>query len=426
MMGNIDLASKIAEKLPSELTHFIHLAGEVAEQQGQHLYLVGGVVRDLMLGQANLDLDLVVEGNAIDLARQLGKLNDQCQVTTHPQFQTANLQWSRWRVDLTTARAESYAHPGALPTVQPGSIKDDLCRRDFTINAMAADLSPDRYGALLDYYGGVKDLQAKVIRVLHEKSFTDDATRILRGIRYEQRLSFRIEPDTLELLKRDTSLLDTISGDRIRHELELILDEACPEKALGRAAELGVLPKIHLSLKGNDWLKQKFEQARRLTAPNLPSVGLYLALCAYHLTGEEVEQLISHLRLPKTLAVTLRDSVAVRGKIKTLADAKIKPSLIYRRLDGYSLLALMTNLIASDDNTTRQHIQQFLSKLRHVKPVLTGNDLQAMGIASGPAIKEVLWLLQAARLDRQATTKRDEEQLVKDWLTSNQTPPSHS
>ena len=265
----INLSSKIEKQLPAELVSFMRTAGEVASSQGQSLYLVGGVVRDLLLGQPNFDLDLVVEGDAIDLAHQLAQAK-QGKLITHPRFNTAKLQWDKWSVDIATARSETYAKPGALPRVKPSSLSNDISRRDFTINTMAVCLNPSRYGELIDLYGGMDDLKHKIIRILHEKSFTDDATRILRGLRYEQRLDFQLEPVTLQLLKRDIPMLDTISGDRIRHELELILKEEFPEKVLRRAEELGVLTKLHPALKGNGWLAEKFKQARQLSHPNLP------------------------------------------------------------------------------------------------------------------------------------------------------------
>ncbi|GAG11395.1 unnamed protein product, partial [marine sediment metagenome] len=160
-----NLASKIEKQLPAKLVTFIQRAGETAASQRQGLYLIGGVVRDLLLGQTNLDLDLVVEGNAIELAHQLVEINHG-KITTHPRFNTAKLQWDKWSVDLTTARSETYAKPGALPTVTPGSINNDLFRRDFTINAMAIALNPNRYGELIDRYGGRDDLEHKLIRVL--------------------------------------------------------------------------------------------------------------------------------------------------------------------------------------------------------------------------------------------------------------------
>jgi len=394
----INLADRIKKQLPAELVHFMQAAGKITYSQGQNLYLVGGVVRDLLLERSNLDLDLVVEGDAINLAHRLAQ-NYPGKITTHPRFNTAKLQWDKWSVDLTTARSETYAKPGALPSVKPGSLRNDLSRRDFTINTMAIHLDPSRYGELIDLYDGMPDLEHKLIRILHENSFIDDATRIWRGLRYEQRLNFQLEDTTLKLLKRDVSMLDTISGDRIRYELECILHEERPEKVLCRAEELSVLKWLHSSLKGNGWLAGRFEQARQLSSPTLPPVGLYLTLLAYHLTEEEAEQLINKLRLPKSLAQTLRDASSLKATLKSLADPTLPPSSIYRLLYGYSPVAITASSLSSDSPIVRQHIQLFLNKLRYVKPALTGDDLQRMGILPGPRIKEILALLHEARLD---------------------------
>jgi len=336
---------------------------------------------------------------------------------THPRFHTAKLRWNKWSIDLATARSETYDRPGALPRVKPGSLASDLFRLDFTINAMAIELIPGRYGQLVDLHNGRDDLEHKLVRILHERSFVDDATRIWRGLRYEQRLDFQLEPHTLRLLQRDIPMLDTISGDRIRHELELILKEEYPEKVLRRAEELGVLPKLHPSLKGNGWLGEKFGQARQMSSPHLPSVELYLALLAYRLTGEENENLISRVRLPKSLARTLRDTNSLKAKLETLADPKLAPSIIYSRLHGYGSPAITAISLAADSPVARQHIQTFLTRLRYVRPALTGNDLQRMGIAPGPRMKEILQRLHEARLDGKVTSKKDEERLVRGWAT---------
>jgi tRNA nucleotidyltransferase (CCA-adding enzyme) len=414
-MSEINLASKIKKELPAELVSFMQVAGRVTQSEGQNLYLVGGVVRDLLLGKPNFDLDLVVEGDAIKLAQQLSQTMHG-KITTHPRFNTAKLQWDRWSTDLTTARSETYAKPGALPSVKPASLASDLFRRDFTINAMAIDLSPSRYGELIDLYRGRDDLEHKSIRILHEQSFTDDATRIWRGLRYEQRLDFQLERNTLKLLKRDIPMLDTISGDRIRYELECIFGEERPEKVLRRAEELGVLPKLHPALKGDGWLAKKFEQARQMTSPNPPPFGLYLSLMTYCLTGEDNETLISYLRLAKPIAQTLRDSISLKTKLKSLADPGLMPSQIYHLLHGYSASAITANSLASDSAVACRHIQLFLSKLRYVKPALNGDDLVRMGITPSPRIKEILNRLHEARLDSKVKSKQEEVELVKGWI----------
>ncbi len=410
-----DLADKIEKKLPTKLVSLAKSAGSLAAARGERLYLVGGVVRDLLLGKANLDIDLVVEGDAIALARRLME-GSSGKLTVHKRFSTAKLQWHRWSVDLATARSETYAHPGALPTVKPGSLTDDLFRRDFTINAMAVELTPQGYGRLIDLYGGQNDVRGKLIRILHEKSFIDDATRIWRGLRYEQRLGFQLEAGTLKLLKRDIDMLDSISGDRIRYELECVFGEQYPEKALMRAEELGVLAKLGPALKGNSLLAERFSKARRLSSPGMPPAGIYLALFTYPLSAQQIEQLVSSLKLPKLLARTLRDTAAIRAKLHQLADPELCPSAVYHLLDGYTPQALTANLLAGDSPRASGNIHQYLDKLRHLKPKLSGNDLMKLGMAPGPQLKEILNRLLDARLDGEVATKDDEERMVKEWL----------
>ena len=419
MSKTINLSGQIEKGLPAELVGFMQTAGEVATSQGQNLYLVGGVVRDLLLKRGNLDLDLVVEGDAPKLAQPLADIIHG-KTITHRRFQTAKIRWQKWSIDLITARSETYDRPGALPRIKPGSLADDLFRRDFTVNAMAVKLAPSGYGELIDPHGGRDDLEHRFIRILHEKSFIDDATRIWRSLRYEQRLNFQLEPATLKLLKRDIAMLDTISGDRIRHELELVLKEELPEKVLGRAQELGVLARLHPALKGDTWLAEKFKQARKVSSPTLPSVELYMALLAYRLSQNESEE----LRLPKSLARTLQDTGSLKTDLPSLADPNLALSHTFKLLKGYSQAAIMANSVASDSAEVKGHIENFLTKLRYVRPALTGNDLQEMGIAPGPRIKEILERLHEARLDGKVKTKKGEVELIREWISRNLTPPA--
>jgi len=411
-----NLSGEIEKQLPAELLGFMQAAAAIAGYQGQRLYLVGGVVRDLLLGRTNFDLDLMTEGDAISLSRQLANIT-LGKTTIHSRFNTAKLRWHRWSIDITTARSETYDRPGALPRVKPGSLADDLFRRDFTINTMAVQLNPGRYGELIDPHRGRDDLEHRTIRVLHERSFTDDATRIWRGLRYEQRLDFRIEPDTLRLLKRDIPMLGTISSNRIRYELEMVLREEHPEKVLRRADELRVLPGIHPALKGDRWLAEKFEQVRQSSSPVSPPAGLYLALLTYPLIGEEIEQIILNLKLPNSLARVLRDTGSLKTRLGALADPGLSPSTTYSTLYGCSPVAVSAIATASDSPAVRQHARLFLNRLRYIKPALSGDDLKRLGIPPGPRIKEALSMLHKARLDGKVTSKRGEENLVYSWLT---------
>jgi tRNA nucleotidyltransferase (CCA-adding enzyme) len=423
MPKRINFGKLIEKQLPPELVNFMWVAGEMANSLGEKLYLVGGVVRDLLMEQPNFDLDLVVEGSAIELAQQLKGIN-KGKITTHPHFNTAKLQWQDWNIDLATARSETYEKPGALPAVTPSSIEKDLSRRDFSINAMAIRLNPGYYGKLVDPHGGRDDLQSKRVRILHDKSFTDDATRIWRALRYEQRLGFHLERSTQSLLQRDTAMLKTISADRIRYEIECIFNEKYPEKVINRAYELGVLASLQPSLKGDGALKEKFERARQECSPEAPSFDLYLALLAYPLTTDETEQLISRLNLPKLSAKTLRDTIAVKGKMRSLSTPGVSPSAIYNLLRDFSPSALEANSLATQSAVAGQAIHLFLNKLKDVQVLLTGDDLIQMGIPPGPQIKEILDLLHQAKLNGKITTRNDEEEVVRIWLDQQQGEPS--
>jgi tRNA nucleotidyltransferase (CCA-adding enzyme) len=415
MPRRINFGKLIERQLPPELVNLMWLAGEMTSSRGEKLYLVGGVVRDLLLGQAIFDLDLVVEGSAIELAQQLKGIN-KGKITTHPRFNTAKLQWQGRSLDLATARTETYQKPGALPTVSPSPIDKDLFRRDFTINAMAICLNPGDYGQLVDPYGGRDDLQAKRIRILHDQSFTDDATRIWRALRYEQRLDFHLERKTQSLLQRDIPRLETISADRIRYEMECIFKEKCPEKVFKRAYGLGVLAALHPSLKGNGALKENFAKARQECPPDAPAFDLYLALLAYPLTSEEIEQLISRLNLSKLSAKKLRDTIAIKNRMRSLSTPGISPSAIYKLLHEFSPSALEANSLATQSAVASQAIHLFLNQLKDIQVSLTGDDLIQMGIPPGPLIKEILGLLHQAKLNGKIATRHDEEEIIKGWL----------
>ena len=418
MIKTTNLANKIKQQLPAELVDFLQLAGKAAAGLDEKVYLVGGVVRDLLLGRTNLDLDLVAEQDAIKLADEIAKVKGG-KVIAHSRFNTAKIRWSKWSVDIATARSESYAKPGVLPAVQcGGSIENDLMRRDFTINAMAVYLEPQNYGEVIDLYRGREDLERGKIRVLHDYSFRDDATRIWRAVRYEQRLDFRIESHTLELLKRDIAYLDTISGDRIRHELELCLEEEIPEKALLRANALGVLARICPGLEMDELIGKKFARARGMMQPYCPPAELYLAFLVYRLSQDDLEDLISYLKFSNTVAQTLRDTLNLENQLSSLASPEPIPSRVYNALHPYSPNAVLANLIISDHQLIRQRIEQYLNQLRYVRVALTGNDLLQEGVAPGPQIKEVMELLRTARLDGKVSTKDEELRMVKEIVNS--------
>jgi tRNA nucleotidyltransferase (CCA-adding enzyme) len=406
----MNLARQIEQYLPQQLLELVKDISGQAAKQGQRVCLVGGVVRDLLLGYPNLDLDLVVEGDAVKLAQQVAETS-RAKLLAHHRFGTAKLRYENFTLDLATARKETYAKPGALPTVTPGLLKDDLIRRDFSINAMAISVAPNDYGELIDPHQGRSDLEHCLIRILHAESFSDDATRILRAVRYEQRLCFELEAQTAELLKRDIRMLDTISGDRIRHEVELVFKERQPEFVMNRFAQLGVLQRISPFLKGDGWIVEKFDRARRLKKPaQLPS--LYFCLLIYSFSEEELQQFLARLNIPAKLSRAMRDTLRLKNRLPLLDRSSLKPSEIYYPLREYEPVAIQTNAIASDSSTVHHHLQLFLTKLRYVRTSLDGEELKKLGVSAGPEMGKVLQILHRAKLDGEVRTRADERNLA--------------
>jgi len=396
--------------LPRQLLELVQDISGQAAKRGQRIYIVGGVVRDLLLGYPNFDLDLVVEGDAVKLAQKVAETS-QANLLAHHRFGTAKLRYENFTLDMATARKETYARPGALPTVTPGTLKDDLIRRDFSINAMAISLAANDYGELVDPYQGKSDLGHRLIRILHPGSFSDDATRILRAVRYEQRLCFELETQTARLLKRDIPMLDTISGDRIRHELELIFKEKQPEFIINRLGELGVLQGISPFLKGDGWIVEKFGKARRLKKPTqLPS--LYFCLLIYSFSETGIEQFLARLNIPAKLSRAMRDTLRLKTKLPLLDKPSLKPSEIYYLLREYEPLAIQANAIASEPSMAQRYLQLYLTKLRYVRTSLDGEELKRLGISAGPEMGKILQILHKAKLDGEVRTKADEKKLA--------------
>ncbi len=434
-----EIAWLMEDALPEELLVLVREMSATAAEMGFALYFVGGFVRDLLLGQPNFDLDLVVEGDAIALARRLARQKGG-RVRGHGRFGTAKwiladpARYGVASVDLVGARTEFYGHPTALPEVERSSIRQDLHRRDFTINTLAICLNPGHWGELLDFYGGEEDLKQGVIRVLHSLSFVEDPTRMLRAVRFEQRLGFRLEPRTEELIGDALGLLARVSGERIRHELDLILQEEQPEKALCQLTDLGVLPQIHPGLRCDAWTVERFQRLREALAdwsaeaqddaesdgwPEVvapPPAGeralCYLALLVYRFIPQELETLIARLHVPRDDADRLRQALQLRAASAQLAQRDYSPSELDGLLHAYSGAALCAVWAASDSPQVREQMLRYHRELRPVQPELDGHYLRGLGLKPGPVYGRILKALRAARLDGQVTTRADEEALV--------------
>ncbi|MCC6612145.1 MAG: CBS domain-containing protein [Anaerolineae bacterium] len=410
----------------------IRAVGELAQDRGQEVYMVGGCVRDLLLHRRNLDIDFVVEGDAVRFAeaisaalggstssfRPFGTAKWFPDETTHDRL-GLKYNGTPEHIDFASARNEFYEHPTALPTVYSGSIKLDLQRRDFTINALAVQISPS-FGRILDYYGGLRDLELKHLRVLHSLSFIDDPTRIVRAVRFEQRLQFEIEPRTADLIPTALPMLGRITGERVRNELNLLLHEPQPEGGLLSLAKRGALSAIHPALRFDEKAADLFRRARATDAPNGLSIAfpdMYWHLLALSMTPEEAESMCERLRVPRPMQVSLPQTARLNDDLRRLIDENALPSAITRVLETCEVDALLAHYIrAEDDSPEREMIARFLADWRHVKPITDGHRLKAMGLEPGPCFKEILDRLRTARLDDTIKTDEDEMLLLQSLL----------
>ena len=413
MPNSLTLQARLEASLSADQLTLLREAAVVAQGLGLSLYLVGGALRDLIMGRPLQDIDLVVEGDSALFAHALVKALAG-EVLAHSQFDTAKVHVLGQRVDVVTARSETYRRPGALPTVRPGTIRDDLARRDFTINAMALHLKPDGSGDLLDPLGGQRDIQARLIRILHPDSFQDDATRILRALRYEQRLSFRMEHETEALLRQDLSMLDSISGDRLRRELDLIFQEWHPHLALTRLTALGVLQALYSPLGRGRAAESQLSSLQREVAQLQPLH--YLAWLAYPLQPSEAEGLIARLRMPKRWANVVRDAVSAQESVAAL-EKELAPVAVYRRLKGLSLEAVqVAAALERETSHARDNLNRYIHQWRNVRPLLTGRDLVRLGVPQGPRIGELLDSLRDARMEGRVHTRESEKALIRQLL----------
>ena len=404
------LIDAVEGRISGGLTAMLNALRRCALDRAMPLYLVGGPVRDALLGLAVHDLDFVLEGDAPALAREVaaGLGGD---LVSHQAFGTASVSLGPDRIDMVTARRETYPHPGALPQVYPGTIWDDLSRRDFSINAMAVRLGAEHEG-LIDPHGGMADLEAGVVRALHPGSFVDDPTRIFRAARYEKRLGFRIETETLLWMKEAVASggIQRLTPDRVRHEIEHILGERSPGPPLSRLAELGVLSRLAPGF-------SSLPAVERLTpAKGGATPMLYLAGLAYPLTPAQVEILIGRLNMPNSWARVARDAAALREIEEELAGPGISNSRVAHLLLGKSEDAIRAAALVSHSPAIAQLLEEFLVRLRLLFPKLDGNDMLALGVPPGPCVGRMLRELADAKLDGLVNTMEDERRFVREAL----------
>jgi tRNA nucleotidyltransferase (CCA-adding enzyme) len=356
------------------------------------VYLVGGTVRDILLGEDSFDVDIAVEGDAIAFARALGRSLGG-RVTPHEKFGTAVVKYSDdQRVDVVTTRTEFYDAPGALPTVERAGLREDLYRRDFTINAMAASLKPDDFGRLVDPYGGRDDLENGVLRVLHNLSFIDDPTRIFRAIRYEARYGLRLEDHSIRLARStiEMGLVGDLSSARLRDELVDLLEDPGAAGGILRLGELGVDRAIHPRLRADVEAAALYERALALRDElevDVPAWHLGIATLARELTSDEAYVWLARLRIRRREVERIVGAIRVAPLIlERLRSERLEPAQIVALADAYAPDAPLLAL-ARDE---RAELREYFTRLREVRLEIGGEDLARLGLEESPRVGEIL------------------------------------
>ena len=440
------IVQMLEQAVPPVRLALLQALAEEAGQVNLPIYVVGGFVRDLLLNHPSLDFDIVVEGDAIFFANQLAARWGG-RVVAHRRFGTAKWEINGVRekllaqldsdaqsspsqlpesLDLITARTEFYEQPAALPTVESSSIKMDLHRRDFTINTLALRLDGDHFGKIYDYWGGLSDLHKGQIRVLHALSFVDDATRLLRAVRFEQRFGFEIEPRTLSLMEESLPLLDKLTGARIRHEINLILAEPKAALMLQRLSGLGILTAIHpelpwdyslrpnLDLMGLTEVDPAWELPEQLDHLTLVQILRWQAWLG-KLPQSAIQSIASRLRFKSTLKKLLLATSRLIHALPELDQAK--PSQVVHLCADAPHLAIYAAHQSTQDEAIKTLLWNYASQWAAVEPVTTGDDLKALGLAPSPAFSDILSALRDAWLDGEIHTPEQERALAEKLVT---------
>ncbi|MDD5254897.1 MAG: hypothetical protein PHR11_02445 [Candidatus Omnitrophica bacterium] len=413
------------KKLPRRTLQLISTAQDTAAALGAGAYLVGGFVRDVILGVGNFDLDIVVEADGILFAQEFARRTSGS-IVSHTRFGTASVALEGGlKVDIATARKETYPVPACLPQVSRGTLRDDLARRDFTINAMAASISAGDFGLLVDFFGGAEDLRRGKIRVLHPLSFRDDPTRILRAIRFEKRYGFTIEPLSLRLLKQAVAqgLIQRVGPHRLRDELVLNLKEKRVLEQLKRIRELTGFGFIHpraafppaaqalaVSCQRElSWFKRKFPRHR-----GVDSWLVYLACLLEELNNDEVRETCRRFALRGGDEKRILSYKKAGGSlIRRLAQKSLRPSEIFGCLEPLSYEAIILLRARTKDARVRKRTEDFFEIYNGMKLYISGDDLRRLGIAPGPYYRKIFSEVLAAKLNGEVRTPQEELALIK-------------
>lgn len=407
----ISLIDRMNKFLSFEVLQLLKEIGKLADQVNYSAYVIGGIVRDLVIGRTNQDIDIVVEGNGITFANLLAEHLGGT-VRCHEKFGTATWKHpSRLKIDITSARTEYYDYPAALPTVEMSSLKEDLFRRDFTINAMAIKINNDHFGNLIDYFHGYNDIEHNKIKILYNLSFVEDPTRILRAVRFEQRFGFNMDQQTLELAMISADKIISTSKPRIAHELNILLKEDHPVEALVRLHEIGV---IRFLVGTNSFDEQKLRLFKSLVdeveplqqqIQNSETWICYLAIL--------FSQSENGVKIVKDFALN-NDSLNIIEEIVELLfyDQNFlkNPTLgnIHRFLKNYRSEAIISYAVLKPlPFGLVEILKAYLQKRCEMPKLIDGNDLLTLNLKPGPLYSKIILDIECAYLNQDISSKEE-------------------
>jgi len=416
------------ERLSPRILDMLQVIGEKAYQLGCNAYVVGGFVRDLFLYRTNEDLDIVIEGDGIAFAKKYAKFVN-ARIHSYEKFGTAVIIFpDGFKIDVASARMEYYKFPAALPTVEMSSIKLDLFRRDFTVNTLAIQLKPDKFGLLIDFFSAQKDIKEKSIRVLHNLSFVEDPTRVFRAIRFEQRFDFSIGKLTSGLIENAVKMnfFKRLSGRRVFAELRQILEEKNPIDAIKRLNEYDLLSVVHPSIEFNNQMISMFNSVKKvlswhdllfLEEPYM-RWAVYLLALTRHCDKKTADEICMRIELaPRYKTILCKERFeADRSMLWMEKSLPTKNSTIYKHLAVFRIELILYMMAATKHETVKRSISNYVTRLRYINTSVTGKDLKKMGLEPGPIYREILQAVLDAKLNGQLKTPNDELNFVKSYV----------
>ncbi|NOY69609.1 MAG: CBS domain-containing protein [Deltaproteobacteria bacterium] len=419
----------LAERLSPHVMSLLSQIGTVANQLDFSAYVVGGFVRDLFLFRHNEDIDIVIEGDGIEFARAFARKND-LRINEYARFGTSVIIFpDGFKIDVASARMEYYKFPAALPTVESSSIKLDLFRRDFTVNTLAVTLNPENFGELIDFFGGLRDIKEKAIRILHNLSFVEDPTRVFRAVRFEQRFGFTIGKLTAGLIKNAVKMdfFKQLSGRRVFSKLRHILNEENPIPALTRLNEFDLLKVIDPQICIDKSMADTLETAKRVLSwydllyldEKVMKWAVYFMLLLEKTDFETSVKLCRRFEIPpRQVKMFIDGRLAAQQALSTLYLMKkdIRKSTLYYTLKGFKTELVLYMMVIAKTDSVKRAISLFMTDLKDVRPSVSGRDLKNMEIPPSPLYSHVFKALMAEKLDDNIQTREEELDFIKDYV----------